>query len=422
MSDIRTNGVLNFNSSSSYMMHIDLNSCFATIEQQANPLLRGKPIAIAAYNSPKGCILAPSIEAKTYGIKTGMRVVDGKALYSKLVVLTPDPWKYRFIHLKLRNLIGRYTNNFEPKSIDEFILNLKDYPCLVTSSMQQVAREIKKRIKVEIGDYLTVSIGISTNRYLAKIAAGLNKPDGLDEINVSNYLKIYKNLKLTDLTGIKTANALRLGSTGIYTVLDFLNAPLWKLKAAFKSITSLYWYQRLRGFEVDDILFGRRSYGNSTAIGKKVDSIKDASPIMARLIEKMSMRLRSAGYRARGVHLAILYKDGTFWHRGQLVGYTLYDTRDFLRIFLKLLFLANPEKQLSNIAVSAFDLVRSEVSQLELFKDITVNEQLTKASDSVNEKWGDFSLIIGRSLRRKVEVLDRIAFGGVKELEEFTLH
>jgi len=405
------NGNIKFNSSKSFLMHIDLNSCFASVEQQANPLLRGKPVVVAAYDSLKGCILASSIEAKKMGVKTGMRVMDGKKLYPKLIVLTPDLWKYRFIHLKLRDLIRDYTNNFEPKSIDEFVLNLKDYPVLLQKSMFEVGLEIKKKIKSEIGDFLTVSIGISTNRYLAKIAAGLNKPDGLDEINSKNYLDVYKKLKLTDLTGIKIANALRLSSMGIYTVMDFLNAPLWKLKAAFKSITSLYWYQRLRGYEVDDVVFGRRSYGNSLAIGKSVTSFEEVSPIMARLTEKMTGRLRHAGYKAKGVHLALLYKDGEFWHEGHLTGSELYDTRDFFKNFLLLLKKANPKKQIANIAVSAFSLIKNTNSQLELFRDVLIREELTKSGDKINKKWGGESLMLGRSLNLKNKVLDRIAFG-----------
>ena len=101
---------LPFNPKISTVMHIDLNSCFASIEQQANPLLRGKPVAVAAYTTPSGCIVAPSIEAKTYGIKTGMRVKDGKMLYPNLIVIPPDPWKYRNIHLKLRDVLKTYVD------------------------------------------------------------------------------------------------------------------------------------------------------------------------------------------------------------------------------------------------------------------------------------------------------------------------
>lgn len=203
---------MEFNTIKSTIMHIDINSCFATIEQQANPFLRGKPIVVAAFTTDRGCILAASVEAKRLGIKTGMRVMDGKKIYSKLVVLPPDPWKYRDVHLKLKKIVSDYTNDFSPKSIDEFVLNLKDYSTLKEQPLKLIAREIKQRIKSEIGEWITVSIGISTNRYLAKVAAGLTKPDGLDEINMNNFLDIYSKMKLTDLTGIKTGNAARLSS------------------------------------------------------------------------------------------------------------------------------------------------------------------------------------------------------------------
>src|SRR3972149_8253578 len=185
---------LTFNHRPSTILHLDLNSCFATIEQQANPRLRGRPIAVAAFAAPSGCILAPSIEAKRYGVKTGMRVKEAHVLCPALIVLPPDPWKYRNVHLALKKLLGKYTNDFTPKSIDEFVLNLEGYPALVesspfdktqgypersrTDSMEKVGREIKERIKKEIGEWLTVSVGISTNRYLAKTAASLHKPDG----------------------------------------------------------------------------------------------------------------------------------------------------------------------------------------------------------------------------------------------------
>ena len=287
--------------------------------------------------------------------------MDGKAIYPKLIVLSPDPWKYRNVHLKLRNLISDYTSDFAPKSIDEFVLNMKGYLNLKTrslSSMKGVAQEIKDRIKKDIGEWLTVSIGIAPNRYLAKVAAGLHKPDGLDEINRENFLDIYSGLKLTDLTGIKERNAARLNSMGIYSVLDFYNAPVWRLHAAFHSITGLYWHTRLAGYEVDDVEYGRRSYGNSVAIGANLSEVEELSPILARLTEKMCSRLRSAGYRARGIHLMIAYKNGSWWHKGRLLPQARFDSRDFYKAAFQLLLEASPSTPVLNLAVSCFGLVR----------------------------------------------------------------
>jgi len=412
---------LGFNPKPSTIMHMDLNSCFATIEQQANPLLRGKPIAVAAYTTPSGCIIAPSIEAKKYGIKVGMRVKDGKLLYPGLIVVPPDPWKYRNVHLSLRRILSDYTAKFVPKSIDEFVLNLEGYPSLQVSSMREVGVEIKKRIREEIGDWLSVSVGIAPNRFLAKTAAGLHKPDGLDEINRDNFSKIYSGLVLTDLCGIKLRSAARLNSMGIFSVLEFYEASYQKLKAAFESILGYYWYLRLRGWEIDDVIFGRRSYGNSFALPKPLERIDELSPVLSKLVQKMGGRLRAAHYKAQGVHLAIAYRDGSFWHQGVTTSKVLFDSRDIYKVAFKLLNRSPYRKPVRELAVSVFNLMDEGSLQLELFDDLEKKERIVSAIDSVNERWGNFVITPARMLGAKDVVIDRIAFGGVKELEEFTL-
>jgi DNA polymerase-4 len=417
--DSRTNLV--FNPKPSTIMHMDLNSCFATIEQQANPHLRGKPVAVAAYTTPSGCIVAPSVEAKRYGIKVGMRVKEGKLLYPGLIVLAPDPWKYRNVHLGLRRIVSDYTDKFYPKSIDEFVLNLEGYPAY-QKGMFNVGKEIKERIKKEIGEWITVSVGIAPNRFLAKTAAGIHKPDGLDEINKDNFLETYSKLNLVDLCGIKIRNTVRLNGMGIYTVSDFYHAPYWKLKAAFESILGYYWYLRLRGWEIDDVIFGRRSYGNSFALPKPLISLSELSPILSKLVEKTGRRVRHAGFKAQGVHLAVWYRDGTFWHKGVSTEKELFDSRDIYKVAFRLLTRSPYKKPVRELAVSVFNLRDEPSLQLELFEDLTRKDRLVKAVDKVNERWGDFVITPARMLGTSDAVIDRIAFGGVKELEEFTLN
>ena len=410
---------LGFNEKPSTVMHIDLNSCFATIEQQANPHLRGKPVAVAAYTTGSGCIIAPSIEAKRYGIKVGMRVKDGKLIYPGLIVLAPDPWKYRNVHLALRRIISDYTDNFVPKSIDEFVLNLEGYPSF-DKGMLEVAREIKERIKKEIGEWLTVSVGVAPNRFLAKTAAGLHKPDGLDEINKGNFRQIYSGLTLTDLCGIKIRNAARLNNLGIYSVLDFYKAPYFRLKTAFESILGYYWYLRLRGWEIDDVLFARKSYGNSFALPKPLISIEELSPILSKLVNKMGGRFRHAGYKAQGVHLSLAYRDGGYWHKGMTTAKVLFDSRDIYKVALRLLTRCPYRKAVRELAVSVFNLTSETSLQLEFFDDLEKKKRIVGAIDDLNERWGDFVITPARMINTKEVVMDRIAFGGVKELEEFT--
>jgi len=185
-------GAVGINHNPSAIMHIDLNSCFATIEQQSNPLLRGKRVAVAAYTTPNGCILAPSVEAKTLGIKCGMRVREGKHLCPDLIILPPDPGKYRFVNRKLLQLLRTYCPEVEIKSIDEMNLDFTHIPPL-ERELHHIAQEIKAAIRREIGEWMTVSIGIAPNRFLAKLAANLHKPDGLDEINAANLRTVWPN-------------------------------------------------------------------------------------------------------------------------------------------------------------------------------------------------------------------------------------
>src|ERR687886_428279 len=133
---------LNYNAPT--IMHVDLNSCFATIEQQANPFLRGKPIVVAAYSSPNGCVVAPSIEAKQYGIKTGMTVRDARLLYPKVIVRTPDPTKYRAVHLMFRKIFRDYSPDVTPKSIDEAVIDLTDTLPLFRGTVSDIGVEIKR--------------------------------------------------------------------------------------------------------------------------------------------------------------------------------------------------------------------------------------------------------------------------------------
>jgi len=399
-------------------MHIDLNSCFATIEQQANPLLRGRPIAVVAYDSPRGCILAPSIEAKKMGVKTGMQVREGKLLCPSLQTLEPDPWKYRNIHIQLRDLISQYTTCFSPKSIDEFILDLEGFPSFKLG-MHQIGLEIKQKIKAQIGEWLTVSIGIGPNRFLAKLAANLKKPDGLEEINQKNYQQIYQKLSLIDLNGIKTASAIRLNNAGIYSINDFYNSTIDQLQSAFESILGYYWYLRLRGWEIDDVDFGRKSFGNMYSLPKIISTPEGISPILHKLVEKCSFRMRRAGYSARGVHVALLYKDHSFWHHGSVNHEPLFSASDIYKYAYRIMVSSPYRKPVANISVSLFDLTKSNFSQLDLFNEISKKIKLTSAIDKINEKWGNFVITPAMMIGTQNNVVDRVAFGNIKELEQF---
>jgi len=411
---------LPFNPKSPTVMHIDLNSCFASVEQQANPKLRGKPIAVAAYDTPRGCIIAPSVEAKERGITVGMRVRDGKLICPDLIVLTPDPSKYRNIHLKLRSILEEYTDKVIPKSIDEFVLDLEGYPCF-SKGMTAVAREIKQRIQKDVGEWLRVSIGIGPNRFLAKLGAGLHKPDGLDVIDTTNVASIYAALPLMKLCGIKANNVARLNHVGIFTTTDFYHAPVWKLKSAFASIVGYYWYVRLHGWEIDDVEFERGSFGNSYALPDTRSTPEELSPLLTKLCEKSARRMRIHGFRCRGIHVSLLYRNGNHWHKGMTLPTHVFDTRDIYKKAYRILCMSPYRMAVANLAVSCFSLEKSLYTQGELFSEMGKKENLVKAVDAINDKWGDFVITPARMMGLSEKIVDRVAFGNIRELEDMIL-
>ena len=401
-------------------MHIDLNSCFATATQQAFPHLRGKPLVMAAYNSPRGCVLAPSIEAKRFGIKTGMRVMEAKMLCKDVIVRTTDVTLVRDIHIRLKKITGDYSTVVAPKSIDEVVIDFSAIGPVLKRPLTDIANEIKQRIKKEIGEWMVCSVGIGTNRFLAKTGAGLHKPDGLDVIDHINLRKVYSRLKLIDLCGINHRFQARLNINGIFTPLQFLDAPLPLLKdRVFQSIVGYYWYKRLRGHEVDDIEFSRKSFGQDYALGKQTANPEELSKILMKLSEKMGRRLRRSGQAANGINVAIIYNDYTFWHRGRMMNRPMYSTGELFRA-TQLIFNQQPErKTVAKISVSCYDLIPSKKSQLSLFDEgLDRSRKISDALDSINNKYGEFVITPALLLGMDNKVVDRIAFGAVKELED----
>lgn len=401
------------------IMHIDLNSCFAIIEQQANPLIRRKPVAIAAYDTPRGAIIASSYEAKALGIKLGVNVREARLLCPEVIVMMPDPEKYFDAHRRFKQVLSRYTSNVTPKSVDEFVVDFRGSPAVRNGkSLIEIGYQIKQDIKQALGDYVTVNVGIGTNRFLAKLAAGLHKPDGLDVITGETLRDTYAALGLTDLPGINVRYQARLNAAGIFTPLQFLDANvLYLRKRVFKSVVGLYWHYRLHGHEVDQIDFGRKSFGQQYALAQKTSDIQELARLLMKLCEKAGRRMRTAGYVGGGVHLWLGFSNRTYWAQGKKAHHDVYATQDIHMIALRLLQQARLPALVTNIGVTIFDLRPSSPEQLGLFDDSRLDTRsLARAADAVNDRYGDFTLVPAVMANMQNIIMKRVAFGSVRDL------
>lgn len=402
------------------IMHIDLNSAYAMIEQQANPLYRHKPVAIAAYDTPRGMIIASSYEAKAKGIKLGVNVREARLIDPNVIVLVPDPEKYFDAHRRFRAVLQKYTDRVVPKSVDEFVIDFRGSLAVGKGrSMQDIGMQIKQDIKETLGEYVTVNVGIGTNRFLAKIAAGLNKPDGLDTITGHSLREVYSKLELIDLTGINVRYQARLKAAGIHTPLQFLEAPAHYLKnRVFKSIVGYHWYARLRGHEVDNVNTKTRSFGQQYALGHKTTDQQELSRLIMKLSEKAGRRLRKHGYSAHGAHLSLGFEDRTYWARGRKSSCDMYATQDIYLAMQRLLDQAVIPCKVTNIAVTVYDLNTDPLRQVSLFDDTRLDRRnIAMASDEINDRYGEFTLIPALMSNMQDTIIKRVPFGSVRDME-----
>lgn len=406
-----------FNLERPLIMYIDLNSCFATVEQQARPMLRGKPVVIVNRRTEHTAIVTASYEAKAKGVKVGMKLKEAKLLCPDIVALESDPSKYRYVYHKLLDIMRDYSAHVTMKSIDEGIIDFHDAPPDIAGrDLVEIGYEIKQRLKDEIGVWMRCNIGIATNRFLAKTAASLHKPDGLDVITSHNISDVLAGLKLTDLTGIASRNEHRLNSVGIYTPLQFLDADVTTLrKVVFKSVVGEWWYKRLRGFEVDDVETKMGRVGRQYVLERFDLTHDEIAKRLHHLCESVGSRLRAQGKAARGVYVYAKTLDRGYWHSSTLSPLPFYSDRAIYTQALQL-FTKAPNG-IREIGIHCYELTEFEDSQLSLFADeITRERHIAEAVDSLNKRFGERTVHSADTLETGIYVSTKIPFGSTRYL------
>lgn len=407
-----------YNDERPLVMHIDLNSCFATIEQQARPRLRGRPVAIVNRRTEHTAIVTASYEAKARGVTVGMRAAEAARLAPGLVLLESDPAKYRFVYRKLVDIMKDYSPSITMKSIDEGVIDFHEATeAMRTRALEDIGQEIKQRLRTEIGTAMRCNVGIGPNRFLAKTAASLHKPDGLDVIDHTSLRSTLASLKLTDLTGIAGRNEKRLNKVGIYTPLEFLDADAEILTAmVFKSICGDQWHQRLRGYEVDDGEHDIKTVGRQYVLESRDLSRPEILRRLHHLCESVGGRLRSQGKAARGVLVYAKTHDRQHWHRRSLCELPFFSNQA-IYAQAAMAFAGAPPEGIREIGVSCYHLENDLGDQLSLFGDTLAREQqVTTAIDTINHRFGDRAIHAADTLGTGFYVKQKVPFGSTRYL------
>jgi len=403
-----------------YILHLDMNSYFASVEQQANPLLRGKPVGVCAYLSPRGCIIASSKEAKKLGIKTGFMVADALKICPQIVLVENEPAKYRSTTEKIFKIFSDYTDRIEPYSIDEAFLDLTG---LVKNfeEAKAILFKIKARIKAEVGEWLTSSAGLSWTRFLAKFASDISEKDSYLMIDSKDkMIEVFDRVKITEAWGIKEAMESRLNQLGIYTLNDLRLCPPGNLMAALGKM-GYYLWSYANGIEVAGIRTTEeilpKSIGHSYCVPKQTNDLKYVFGVLMKLCEKTGRRLREQDLEGHGLMAGYSLKHGGGFFKHKKVYSPLFTTKDIYQVAEKIISLAPPPDKIYMIAVSVTNL-RPMSNQLDLFAYKIKNYALSEALDKINERYGDYSVIAGRILGLADQAKDRIGFRKSVEVKE----
>lgn len=412
-------GHLPINKEKPLMMHLDLNSAFATIEQQARPALRGRPIGITNRISKNCCVIAASYEAKQLGVRVGMGRIEARSIIPNLIMLESDPPKYHWVYQKLARIMKSYSPNVAMKSIDEGVIDFHGTLTYTNSRpLEDIGMEIKQRLKSEAGNWIKINVGIGPNRFLAKTAANLHKPDGLDKIDHTNLRRVYRSLKLTDLTGIAARYEARLNAAGIFTPLHFLHASPDKLRRqVFHSVIGDDWYQRLRGWEVDGEPTKLGQVGRQFVLDKRTADSNFILPRFHYLCETTGKKLRFLGADARGILVWLHFADGSRWHARKMHKSAFYSDKEIYTRALYL-FRQRPKLPVATIGVTCYQLAPTKRAQASLFEEENKKERLTAAIDDINQRYGIFMVHSTLALEGKRIVKQKIpAFGGNRYFE-----
>ncbi len=383
------------------ILHIDFNSYFASVEQQANPRLRGKPIGVAGGDRMKRTVLgAASVEAKKFGVKTGMQLWEAKKLCPNIILVPGDSDKYLETTKRFLNILKDYSPFLEVFSIDECFLEVTEDRGQVT----EIAREIKKRIRKEIGEWITCSIGISYNKLMAKLAGSLQKPDGLVIIpNQEEAIKILDKIELDEICGIGGRIKKRLFDMGITNFNKLRQVPLESLLASFKSYGQTL-YNMARGIDNCEIIpFYEKgevkSVGHRHTIDHDTNDHTEIKQILLKLTELVARRLRAKKLVGKTVHC--WYRDGVNvshpW--GVMASHgmqtTISPTNDGLQIFQaawKIFHQIWDGEKIRMVGVSVSNLNPTTPRTLSLLPETSKRETILQVLDKINNKFGEFTL------------------------------
>jgi len=418
-------------------LHIDLNSFFASVEQELHPEYRGRPTAVVGTMADTGTIIAASYEAKALKIKTGTRVGEAKAICPEIVLVDGSHTVYSEFSHKIAAAVERCCPVAHTPSIDEMVCELMGRE-REPAAARKIALAIKQAIRDDVGATLRCSIGMAPNRYLAKIASDMQKPDGLIGLLPSQLPRAIAHLELRDLPGVGARTEARLNAKGITTMVELLALDRTGMHKLWDSVWGDRLYHWLRGAATGDdgapvASEVQKSLGHSHVLGPEHRSDEGAWAVAHKLLHKAAMRLRMEKFYTGSLAVTIKYalsREQTVRVAGaKLKQHTsgikqtawgmegrfraCQDTLSLLEA-LQGIWKQRPKGELYArpfyVGVTLRNLIPEDENQVMLFEEPGNRNELSATMDKLNLKYGHTTLHFAGMLPARDAAPTRIAF------------
>lgn len=379
------------------IMHIDMNAFFASVEQQSNPALRGKPIAVTG-SSSRTVILTASYEARAFGVKTGLTMWEARQKCPELIIVPGNNRLYTHVSSGIMKLLHDYTPLVEVFSIDEAFMDITGSVKLF-GGVERICNLIKSRIKTGFG--ISCSIGIAPNKLLAKLASEMKKPDGLTIIRPEEISRTLEQLPIKELCGIGRKTERHLVMMSIHTCGELGRCDEARLTRKF-GIVGPRLKQMGLGIDASPVVPAEdaeevKSVGHSMTLKRDVRERVDILRFLLQLAEMVGRRARRYGVWGRTVHLTIRYADFTTFGKQASLREHINLSDDIYNATVKILDSLELTQPVRLLGIRLTNL-QHQTSQLPLFPEEQTRLRLTEAMDRVNNRFGDFVVMYGSLL------------------------
>lgn len=371
------------------ILHIDMNSYFASVEQQARPSLRGKPIGVIG-PSKRSIIIAASSEAKKLGIKTGTQIWEAKKLCPQISLIRADCNRYESITRQFLEIFIKQTPIVEVFSIDEAFLDLSDQVRNFEDA-ENIARRIKNEIRNRIGEDIKCSAGIAKNKFMAKLASEAKKPDGLTVVPRDHEIEFLDRFELSDACGIGRGTLAHLQKLGIKNFSDLRRMSQTNLTAIFNSYGPRL-YNMARAIDTSPVIpcFCKnkvKSISRSKTLAKNTRNEELPLKIILSFCQNITSELRKEGLLAGSIGIWLRYDDFTHHGKSRKISSPSQLTNSLYLYSKKIFETFHSDKPIRKIALVVGELV-TDCGQLSIFPHQQKLANIEKTVDLINNKYG----------------------------------